>query len=533
MTQDSTSRPPPRVPELPDDLPVPVPPPDSKKRARALMIQGTSSDVGKSLLVAGLCRAYQRRGLTVRPFKAQNMSNNAAVAVDTDAPPNPDGTWPHGEIGRAQALQARACKVAPSIDMNPVLLKPQTEIGAQVVLRGRVLGNCPAKVYHRMRHALMPSVLGSLEKLRADADLVIVEGAGSGAEVYLRDSDITNMRLAEKAELPVVFLSDIDRGGTMGALVGTHALLRPEDNARVKGYLINKFRGDFSIFEPACETITARTGWPFLGVVRWFEGGARLPAEDSLALERPAEPGAGNLRVAVPRLSRIANFDDIDPLAAEPGVSVSWVQPGQPIPRETDVIILPGSKATRADLDVLRREGWDIDILAHARAGGRVIGLCAGFQMLGRVVRDPDGVEGPPGETPGLGLLDIETEIGGDKRLIDLALHDDESRCPVIGYEMHMGRTTGPGLERPWLRLAETPGGPARAEGAVSPDGMVMGAYVHGLFGGDAFRAHWIERVGGQATRLGYEARVEEALDDLAAHVEANLDLDALLAFAI
>ncbi len=523
----------PRAPEIHGDLPVPRPPANARKRARALMIQGTSSDVGKSLLVAGLCRAYQRRGLAVRPFKAQNMSNNAAVAVDSDAPPNPDGTWPHGEIGRAQALQARACRVAPSIDMNPVLLKPQTEIGAQVVLRGRVLGNCPAKVYHRMRHALMPSVLGSLEKLRADADLVIVEGAGSGAEVYLRDSDITNMRLAEKADLPVVFLSDIDRGGTMGALVGTHALLRPEDNARVKGYLINKFRGDFSIFEPACETITGRTGWPFLGVVRWFEGGARLPAEDSLALERPAEPGAGNLRVAVPRLSRIANFDDIDPLAAEPGVSVSWVQPGQPIPRETDVIILPGSKATRSDLDVLRREGWDLDILAHARQGGRVVGLCAGFQMLGRVVRDPDGIEGPPGETPGLGLLDIETEIGGNKRLIDLELHDVESGCPVTGYEMHMGRTTGPGLERPWLMLAEQPrSASARPEGAVSADGLIMGAYIHGLFGGDAFRAHWIGRMGGESSRLGYEARIEKALDELAEHIESNLDLDALLAFA-
>jgi adenosylcobyric acid synthase len=530
---ETKPRPRPHPPEIPADLPIPEPPPGATKRARALMIQGTSSDVGKSLLVAGLCRAYQKRGLAVRPFKAQNMSNNAAVAVDSDAPPNPDGTYPHGEIGRAQALQARACKVPPSIDMNPVLLKPQTEIGAQVVLRGRVLGNCPARVYHRMRHALMPAVLGSLEKLRADADLVIVEGAGSGAEVYLRDSDITNMRLAEMADLPVVFLSDIDRGGTMGALVGTHALLRPEDNARVRGYLINKFRGDFTIFEPACETITERTGWPFLGVVRWFENGSRLPAEDSLALERPAEPGAGNLRIAVPRLSRIANFDDIDPLAAEPGVSVSWVQPGAPIPRDTDVVILPGSKATRSDLDVMRREGWDIDILAHARAGGRVVGLCAGFQMLGRVVRDPQGIEGPPGETPGLGLLDIETEIGGDKRLIDLAMHDAVSGCPVAGYEMHMGRTTGPGLARPWLRLSETPGGSARDEGAVSADGCVMGAYVHGLFGGDAFRAHWIGRMGGEAARLNYEHRVERTLDELAAQIEANLDLDALLALAV
>jgi len=526
------TKPLPKVPEIPTDLPVPTPPPNATKRARALMIQGTSSDVGKSLLVAGLCRAFTRRGLDVRPFKAQNMSNNAAVAVDSDAPPNPDGTYPHGEIGRAQALQARACHRPPSIDMNPVLLKPQTEIGAQVVLRGRVLGNCPAKVYHRMRHALMPAVLGSLEKLRADADLVIVEGAGSGAEIYLRDSDITNMRLAEKADLPVVFLSDIDRGGTMGALVGTQTLLRPEDNARVRGYLINKFRGDFSIFEPACETITARTGWPFLGVVRWFEKGDRLPAEDSLALERPAEPGAGDLKIAVPRLSRIANFDDIDPLAMEPGVSVSWVQPGQPIPRDTDVVILPGSKATRTDLEVMRKEGWDIDILAHARAGGRVVGLCAGYQMLGRVVRDPQGFEGPPGETPGLGLLDLETEIGGDKRLIDLDMTDRLSGHRVTGYEMHMGRTTGHDRDRPWLMLDDGSGAEPRAEGAISANGCVMGAYVHGLFGSDAFRAHWIESMGGQAARLNYDARVEETLDDLAEHLERYLDLDALLDLA-
>ncbi|AGA89340.1 cobyric acid synthase CobQ [Thioflavicoccus mobilis 8321] len=519
------------VPSIAIDLPPPRE--HGPRRARALMIQGTASDVGKSLLVAGLCRAYTRRGLTVRPFKAQNMSNNAAIAVDgdPDLPPAADGNRPRGEIGRAQALQARACRVAPSIHMNPVLLKPQTLIGSQVVLRGRVLANCRAREYHKMKPRLMPAILDSFHRVAAEADLVLVEGAGSGAEVYLRASDITNMRLARDADLPVILLGDIDRGGALAAVVGTHALLEDDERARVVGYIINKFRGDLSLFEPACTLMTERTGWPWLGVLRWFEGAERLPAEDSLALERPARGASEGLRIAVPQLSRVANFDDLDPLAAEPGVSLRWVRPGVPIPKDTDVVVLPGSKATRADLEVLRREGWDIDILAHVRQGGRVVGLCAGFQMLGRVVRDPLGIEGAPGETPGLGLLDIETEIGGDKRLVEIDVLDRLSGCRVSGYEMHMGRTTGQGLARPWLHLDDGRGAP-RPEGAVSADGRVTGAYIHGLFGDDGFRAHWLERVGAQASALDFEARTEAALEALADHCETSLDLDALIALA-
>ncbi len=498
------------------------------RRARALMIQGTASDVGKSMVVAGLCRAFTRRGLVVRPFKAQNMSNNAAVAADSDLPPRPDGEIVYGEIGRAQAMQAQACKMPPSIHMNPVLLKPQTDIGSQVVLRGRVLGNCPARIYHRMRHHMMPAILDSFERLCAEADLVLVEGAGSGAEVYLRASDITNMHLAASADLPVVVLSDIDRGGTMAAIVGSYALLDPADRARVVGYMVNKFRGDFSLFEPGVETITAHTGWPFLGVLRWFNTADRLPAEDSLALERPVESVGRGLNVAVPRLSRIANFDDADPLAAEPGIALRFVQPGNPIPADTDVIVLPGSKATRTDLDVLRREGWDIDILAHVRRGGRVVGLCAGFQMLGKVVHDPQGIEGPAGETAGLGLLDVETEISGEKRLVDIDTTDSQSGCRITGYEMHMGRTTGPGLARPWLMLDDGTG-ELRPEGALSANGRVAGTYVHGLFGSDTFRDHWLSSLGAQASGLDFKARTEAAIEALADHCEQNLDLDALL----
>ncbi len=415
--------------------------------------------------------------------------------------------------------------------MNPVLLKPQSEIGAQVVLRGRVLGNCPAKIYHHMRRELMPAVLDSFERLASESDLVLVEGAGSGAEVYLRSSDITNMRFAEEADLPVVFLSDIDRGGTMGALVGSWALLGEADRARVVGYIINKFRGDFSIFEPGCRTITERTGWPFLGVLRWFPAADRLPAEDSLALERAAAASRGKVKVAVLRLQRVANFDDLDPLVAEPEVSLQWIQPGSAIPGDVDVVVIPGSKATRIELDLIRREGWDIDIRAHVRRGGRVVGLCAGYQMLGRVVRDPMGIEGPPGDSEGLGLLDLETDMSGDKRLVEIDAVDRISGVRVTGYEMHMGRTTGAGLDRPWLRL-DHGDGRATPEGAVSHDGRVMGGYLHGLFGGDAFRSAWLSQVGAQASSLAFEARIEETLETLADQCEANLDLDALLRLA-
>ncbi|WP_424511294.1 cobyric acid synthase [Rhodovulum euryhalinum] len=490
------------------------------------MIQGTSSDVGKSLLVAGLCRAYARRGLKVAPFKAQNMSNNAAVTADSDLPPGPDGLAPRGEIGRAQALQARAAGLAPSIHMNPILLKPQAMVGSQVVVRGRPLGNWPARHYHSLKPQLMPAVMDSYRRVAAEADLVLVEGAGAGTETHLRRSDIANMRFAEAADVPVVLLTDNDRGGAMAAVVGSWLLHDPEERARIRGFLVNKFRGYFSLYEPACRTITGTTGWPLLGVARWFEGAALLPAEDALALERPARSARGGLVIAVPQIDRVANFDDLDPLSSEPGVDLVWVRPGQPIPAAADVVLLPGSKTTRPALEALRAQGWDIDILAHVRRGGRVVGICAGFQMLGRLVRDPDGIEGPPGETPGLGLLDVETTISTDKRLVEIDATDTLSAARVTGYEMHMGRTTGPGLARPWLVLDGTP------EGAVSADGLVTGGYVHGLFGSDAFRGHWLGAMGGRASGLDHAAQVETTLDALADQLESDLDLDALLALA-
>ncbi|SOC12555.1 cobyric acid synthase [Rhodobacter maris] len=513
------------VPPLPDlDLPFLTPPPP--RRGRALMIQGTSSDVGKSLLVAGLCRAYARRGLKVAPFKAQNMSNNAAVTVDSDLPVGPDGAVHRGEIGRAQALQARAAGRAASIHMNPVLLKPQALIGSQVVLRGRPLGNWPARHYHHLKPFLMPAVIDSYRRIAAEADLVLVEGAGAATETWIKESDITNMRLAEEVDLPVVLLTDNDRGGALAAVVGSWMLHDAAERARVKGILVNKFRGYLSLYEPACLTMTEYTGWPVLGVARWFEGAAQLPAEDALALARPAEGQGAGLVIAVPHLDGVANFDDLDPLGAEPGVDLRWVRPGQPIPADADVVLLPGSKTTRKALETLRAEGWDTDIRAHLRRGGRVVGICAGFQMLGRLVRDPEGIEGAPGETAGLGLLDLETVIGAEKALTEITALDRISGTRIRGYEMHMGRTSGEGLSQPWFDLE------GRPEGAISPDGRVMGGYLHGIFGADGFRNHWIEAMGGRAAGRDHEAQIDAALDALADQLERDLDLDALLALA-
>ena len=473
------------------------------------MLQGTGSSVGKSLLVAALARALHRRGLRVRPFKPQNMSNNAAVT--------PDG----GEIGRAQALQARAAGVAPSVHMNPVLLKPQSETGSQVVVQGRVVGQARAREYQAMKPSLMPHVLDSFARMQAEADIVLVEGAGSASEVNLRAGDIANMGFARAANVPVVVVGDIDRGGVIASLVGTHAVLDPADRAMVQGFIVNRMRGDPALFAAGMDTIAGRTGWAALGLVPFFADAHRLPAEDAADLAFARKPGAP-LRIAVPVLPWISNFDDLDPLAAEPGVDLHLVRRGTALPA-CDLVILPGSKATIADLAALRAEGWDIDLRAHHRRGGRILGLCGGYQMLGRSIADPDGVEGPPGNVPGLGLLPVDTVLGGDKRL--LAVGGDLGGVPFAGFEMHVGRTAGDAP--PLLRRAD--GSP---DGAVSADGLVAGCYVHGLFSHDAQRAAWLHRLGADPAPRQHEAEVEAVLDRLAAHVEAHMDVAALLALA-
>ncbi|MGU3536923.1 cobyric acid synthase [Methylobacterium sp. A54F] len=479
------------------------------------MIQGTGSDVGKSLIVAGLARAFARRGLRVRPFKPQNMSNNAAVTADG------------GEIGRAQALQARAAGVAPSVHMNPVLLKPQSEVGSQVVVQGRMVATVKARDYQAWKPRLLDAVLDSFSRLRAEADLVLVEGAGSASEVNLRRGDIANMGFARATGTPVVLVGDIDRGGVIASLVGTKAVIDPEDAAMIRGFIVNRFRGDPSLFADGMALIAARTGWASLGLVPHFPGAARLPAEDVLGLAGSEPGGAAAKTIAVPVLPRIANFDDLDPLRAEPGLAVVLVRPGTPLPGDAALVLLPGSKTTLDDLDAFRAEGWDIDLAAHLRRGGRVLGLCGGYQMLGRTLSDPHGIEGTPRTVPGLGLLDVETVMTPEKRLEAVTGTSLADGVPFSGYEMHIGETTGPDAARPLIRLAD-----GRTDGAVSADGRVAGTYAHGLFADDRQRAAWLARLGAAGSDLAYEAGVEAALDGLARHIEAHVDCDHLLALA-
>ncbi|WP_421849907.1 cobyric acid synthase [Novosphingobium sp.] len=475
----------------------------------ALMLQGTGSDVGKSVLVAGLCRLFANRGLKVLPFKPQNMSNNAAVTADG------------GEIGRAQALQAVAARVPLSVDMNPVLLKPHSDRTAQVIVHGKVHGTFGAEYYRARKGELLEAVQASYQRLRAAADLVLVEGAGSPAEINLRAGDIANMGFARAANVPVVLVGDIDRGGVIASIVGTQAVLDRDDAAMIRGFLINKFRGDVTLFDEGYAAIARLTGWEGLGVIPWLAAARLLPAEDAVTLDTPVAT-VGAVEVAIPMLSRIANFDDFDPLAQEPGVKLTMVPPGHPIPAGAALVILPGTKATIADLKFLRAQGWDIDIAAHVRRGGRVLGICGGYQMLGRTIADPGGVEGPPETVSGLGLLPVDTVMRDDKTVREVRGTRIADGCAFTGYEIHCGVTAGDAA--PLLRMAD-----GRAEGAVSPNGRIAGCYVHGLFNLAEQRPGWI---GGPSAGLDQDVAVDAALDRLAADLERHVSADRLLAIA-
>jgi len=477
-----------------------------------LMIQGCGSDVGKSTLVAGLCRLFTERGLRVRPFKPQNMSNNAAVTADG------------GEIGRAQVVQAIACRTPLSVHMNPVLLKPQSDVGAQLVVRGRMEGNWTASAFQDRKRSLLSTVVESFELLKGEADLVLVEGAGSPAEINLRAGDIANMGFARVTDTPVALVGDIDRGHVIAALVGAHAVLDPGDRAMIKGFLINKFRGDPALFADGRAEIVRRTGWPDLGMVPWRAEARRLPAEDAVVLQdAPSSASGRRVKVVALMLPAIANFDDFDALKAEPEVDFTFLPPGRVLPGDVDLVLLPGSKAVLSDLAHLRAQGWDVDIAAHVRRGGRVLGLCGGYQMLGRRVVDLFGVEGPPGEAPGLGLLDVETVLGGEKTLRPAGGCLVASGARFSGYEMHVGETTGVGVARPFLIFED--GG---VDGARSVDGRVAGTYVHGLFDhGDARKALLAEIGAASAGAHRLEA-VEADLDALAAALGQALDIETL-----
>jgi adenosylcobyric acid synthase len=477
------------------------------------MIQGTGSNVGKSLLVAGLCRVFVRQGLRVRPFKPQNMSNNAAAVEG-------------GEIGRAQALQARAARVEPNVHMNPVLLKPETDRRSQIIVQGKRFGQLEASTYGR-RGALLPFVLESFAQVGKGADIVVVEGAGSPAETNLRHGDIANMGFAEAGNIPVILAGDIDRGGVIASLVGTHTVLDEEDRRRIRGFIINKFRGDAALFGDGIATIATLTGWPSLGILPWFSGAHALPAEDALDIASARRHGA-TVKVAVPLLPRIANFDDLDPLKLDPAIDLRMIPPGVPLPLDADLIVIPGSKATISDLAFLRQQGWHIDLAAHVRRGGRVLGLCGGYQMLGRTVSDPDGIEGPPGTIGGLGFLAVDTILTQEKTVGAVVARHLASDIELKAYEIHLGMTTGSDTKRaPFLRHGE-------AEGAASADGRVIGTYLHGLFSTDTFREAFLGSLTSerQPGSLRYDAEIDATLEALADHVEKHVDVGRLLNIA-
>ncbi|BDU23110.1 cobyric acid synthase [Dyella sp. GSA-30] len=477
--------------------------------ARVLMVQGCTSDAGKSTVVAALCRWLHRRGVAVAPFKPQNMALNSAVTVDG------------GEIGRAQAVQAQAAGLAPHTDFNPVLLKPNSDTGAQVIVNGHAVANMDARGYHEYKRIAMDAVLAAHARLLQRYAALIVEGAGSPAEINLRDRDIANMGYAEVVDCPVILVADIDRGGVFAHLVGTLALLSPSEQQRVAGFVINRFRGDIALLQPGLDWLERETGKPVLGVLPYLHG-LQLEAEDAMPRERVPNATA-RLRVAVPALPRISNHTDFDALRAHPQIDFRFVGPGEAWP-SCDLIVLPGSKSTRADLAWLRAQGWDTAIARHLRYGGKLIGICGGLQMLGRAVHDPHGIEGEAGSSDGLGWLDLETTLEPGKQLRQvsgsLALDD----ATVRGYEIHCGISSGPDLQRPSSRLED-----GRVDGATSVDGQVLGSYLHGLFDAPEAQAALLRWAGVQdAVAVDMAAEREVSLDRLADTIDAHMDTAAL-----
>ncbi len=479
-------------------------------RARTLMVQGATSDAGKSTLVTGLCRVLKRRGLRIAPFKPQNMALNSAVTVDG------------GEIGRAQALQAQAAGIQPTTDLNPVLLKPNTDVGAQVIVNGRAIGNMCAVEYHKYKSIARQAVLAAHERLATRYEVIVTEGAGSPAEINLREGDISNMGFAEAVDCPVILIADIERGGVFAHLVGTLSLLSPSEQARVAGFVINRFRGDLELLKSGLRWLEQHTGKPVLGVLPYLRG-LHLDAEDAISRERSASsPGA--LTVLVPVVPRISNHTDFDPLRHHPQVDLRYVGPDTP-PPPSDLVILPGSKSVRSDLDWLRRSGWAEYLERHLRYGGKVIGICGGFQMLGRSIADPLGLEGPRGESPGLGWLDLQTTLEAEKQLRNTTGVLTLGNAVLRGYEIHAGVSRGKALEKPAAILEGT-----RADGAISADGRILGTYVHGIFEAPDACEALLKWAGLRAPqRVDYTTVREGAIERLADSVESHLDLKRIM----
>ena len=476
--------------------------------ARSIMIQGAGSNVGKSLIVAGICRALSNRGFKVSPFKPQNMSNNAAVTKDD------------GEIGRAQALQAIASRIEPHSDLNPVLLKPESEIGSQVIVNGKRIATVKAREYAKLKPQLLNAVLKSFEHIKKNNDFVIIEGAGSPAEINLRDGDIANMGFAEAADVPVVIIGDIDRGGVIAQLVGTKTILNKADSTRIKAFIINKFRGDISLFDDGLAITEEKTNWTSLGVVPWFDKANILPAEDILDI---SSSEGGPINIVVPKLRRIANFDDLDPLKIEPSISLKIIERGNPLPQDAQLILIPGSKSTISDLEDFYSQGWDIDLKAHVRRGGKVLGICGGYQMLGKMIHDPKGIEGPPKSVKGLGLLNIETTMSNQKTLQEVTAQTKDSNLEINGYEIHIGKSKGQDLANSWIKIND------KNVSAASKDGKIQGCYIHGLFSNDAFRSEYISNLGAEASNINFEDKIDETLNLLSQHIEKHINLNELI----
>ena len=479
----------------------------------SLMVQGTTSDAGKSTLVSALCRWLVREGVMVAPFKPQNMALNAAV------------TESGGEIGRAQAVQAHAARISPHTDMNPILLKPNSDVGAQVIINGQPIGNMDAVAYHAYKPTAMQAVLAAHRRLSERYPVIVVEGAGSPAEINLREGDIANMGFAEAVDCPVIIVADIDKGGVFAHLVGTLALLSDSEQARVQGFVINRFRGDIALLEPGLRWLEARTGKPVLGVLPYLHD-LHLEAEDAVDTRQVAKREE-HIKVVVPVLPRISNHTDFDPLRLHPQVELEFVGPGKPIPM-ADLIILPGSKSVAADLAFLREQGWDTALIRHLRYGGKVLGICGGFQMLGELLADPLGLEGPAGSVPGLGLLDMQTELRAVKQLSNVTGILAFDQASVSGYEIHAGVSQGPALRRPLVYLHNGLDG-STCDGAISEDGQVAGTYLHGFFEQPAAQQailRWAGLV--EAEGLDYAALRERDLERLADLVEAHMDTEKL-----
>ena len=502
----------------------------STKAAQQIMFMGTGSDVGKSLIVAGLCRLFANKGINVAPFKSQNMSNNAAVANIFDLEAQ-NITKNMGEIGRAQWLQAKAAKIAPATNMNPILLKPENETGSQVIINGKKFKSLKARQYYQYKPEFLEVILKSYESLKNQHQMILVEGAGSPAETNLRKNDIANMGFAEQINIPVVLIGDIDRGGVIASIVGTYEVISQADRNRIKGFIINKFRGDISLFDDAIIEIENRTGWKNLGILPHFPDAHLLPAEDSVALEKPQKTpqkstknskkhpkNTQKTRILALKMPHIANFDDLDPLSQHQNVELNLVNSG--VLPEADLIIIPGSKSTIADLEYLYQQGWDIDIKSHVRRGGKLLGICGGFQMLGKIINDPNMLEGSSKSIKALGLLDIETEIAGDKST-NLVEFDNFS-----AYEIHLGETTGNDLKNPMITK------PNKNFGAKSPSGNVMGSYLHGIFTNDDFREDFLNDLGANKTDQNYNQTIENALDNLSLHIEKHLNIKTINAMS-